>query len=142
MFKDMELAREEITSYRSMLEENHVKPDVDLNVNVLSSSAWPSYPDVALEIPINIQKAIAGFEQYYNSNHSGRRLTWKHSLAHCQLKAKFPQGNKEIVVSSFQAIVLLLFNNKSPGQNIPYAEIQAATNLGRLSLSSSLHKHL
>lgn len=137
MFKDIELAREEITSYKSMLEASQAKPSVDLNVNVLSASAWPSYPDVAVEIPRNIQKALAGFEDYYKLKHSGRRLAWKHSLAHCQLKAQFPQGNKELVVSSFQAIVLLLFNEMGPDEQVPYREIQGASDLSRLFLTHS-----
>lgn len=138
MFKDIELAREEITSYKSLLEESQTKPSlVDLNVNVLSASAWPSYPDVAVEIPRSIQMALAGFEDYYKSKHSGRRLAWKHSLAHCQLKGHFSQGNKEIVVSSFQAIVLLLFNEKGQGEQVSYSEIQGASNLGRLLITNS-----
>ena len=138
MFKDMELAREEITSYKSMLEERQIKSSVDLNVSVLSASAWPSYPDVVIEIPRNIQKATASFEEHYKMKHSGRKLTWKHALAHCQLKAAFPKGNKEIVVSSFQAIVLLLFNEKLPNERVAYADIQAATNLGLCSNSRYL----
>lgn len=137
MFKDIELAREEITSYKSMLERSESKPLVDLTVNVLSASAWPSYPDVAVEIPRNIQKALVGFEDYYKLKHSGRRLAWKHLLAHCQLKAQFPQGNKEIVVSSFQAIVLLLFNEKGGGEQLSYSEIQGACNLSRLFFAHS-----
>lgn len=131
MFKDMELAREEITSYKSMLEERQIKSSVDLNVSVLSASAWPFYPDVAVEIPRNIQKATASFEQHYKMKHSGRKLTWKHALAHCQLKAAFSRGKKEIVVSSFQAIVLLLFNEILPNEQVAYVDIRAATNLGQ-----------
>ena len=135
MFKDIELAREEITSYKSMLEERHKHPAVDLNVNVLSASAWPTYPDVAVEVPSDISKAIMDFEQHYKMKHTGRRLTWKHALAHCQLKASFPKGNKEIVVSSFQAIVMLLFNGRPSNEAVPYPEIQAATNLCMHSFS-------
>ena len=132
MFKDIELAREEIASYKTMLEERRKKPVVDLNVNVLSASAWPTYPDVAVEVPRDIQKATADFEEHYKMKHTGRRLAWKHALAHCQLKAQFPRGNKEIVVSSFQAIVMLLFNDKPLNEPITYAEIQATTNLSML----------
>ncbi|MCJ1468858.1 hypothetical protein MMC07_007488 [Pseudocyphellaria aurata] len=138
MFKDIELAREEITSYKSMLEASQSQSPIDLNVNVLSASAWPSYPDVAVEIPKNIQKALAGFEDHYKLKHSGRRLAWKHSLAHCQLKAKFPRGNKEIVVSSFQAVVLLLFNGKKDSEPVPYREIQGATSLDDDELKRTL----
>lgn len=47
MFKDIEMAREENVSYRSMREERQITSSVDLHVNVLSASAWPSYPDVS-----------------------------------------------------------------------------------------------
>ncbi len=125
-----------------MLEERQIKNSVDLNVSVLSASAWPSYPDVAIEVPRNIQKATSSFEQHYKMKHTGRRLTWKHALAHCQLKAAFPKGNKEIVVSSFQAIVLLLFNEKSSNQQVSYVDIHAATNLGQYTSSNLANKRL
>lgn len=131
MFKDMELAREEVISYRQMLQERQVQPPIDLNVNVLSASAWPSYPDVAIEIPKAVQEATQNFENYYKLKHSGRRLVWKNSLAHCQIKADLPKGKKEIVVSAFQAIVLLLFNGKAQGEVITYSDIQSRTNLGK-----------
>lgn len=130
MFKDIEMAREEISSYKAILEERDTRPVFDLSVNVLSSSAWPSYPHVTVNVPENILKATASFEQHYKLKHSGRKLEWKHALAHCQLKASFPKGNKEVVVSSFQAIVLLLFNNV---ESMTYSELQAASGLGRLS---------
>ena len=114
-----------------MLEERQVQQSVDLNVSVLSASAWPSYPDFAVEIPTSIKEATAKFESFYKVKHGGRRLVWKHSLAHCQIKANLSKGKKEIVVSAFQAIVLLLFNDKAIGDTMSYAEIQSATNLGR-----------
>ena len=132
MFKDIEMAREEISSYKSMLEERGARPSFDLSVNVLSSSAWPSYPDVTVNVPENILKATANFEQHYKTKHSGRKLEWKHALAHCQLKAYFPKGTKEIVVSSFQAIVLLCFNDM---ESMSYPDLQVVTGLGKDSLS-------
>ena len=138
MFKDIEMAREEISSYRAMLEERQSKPSVDLNVNVLSASAWPSYPDVTVEIPRNIQTATAGFEAHYKNKHSGRRLAWKHGLAHCQLKANFAKGKKEIVVSAFQAVVLLQFNGKDASEAVSYSEIQAASTLDDTELKRTL----
>ena len=129
MFTDIELAREEIQSYKLILEERDEKSSVDLNVNVLSASAWPTYGDVAVEIPRDIQKATADFEQYYKAKHTGRKLAWKHALAHCQLKASFPRGNKEIIVSSFQAIVMLFFNDSPGNKPASYSDIQETTNL-------------
>ncbi|MCJ1284036.1 hypothetical protein MMC26_003367 [Xylographa opegraphella] len=138
MFKDVELARDEMASYKQMLQDRQKKPPVDLTVNVLSASAWPTYPDVPVEVPIDIQKASADFEQHYRMKHTGRRLAWKHSLAHCQLKAAFPKKDKELVVSSFQAIVLLYFNDKDDEESIGYAELKAATSLSDEELKRTL----
>lgn len=127
MFKDIEMAREEISSYKSMLEERQTRTTFDLSVNVLSSSAWPSYPDVTINVPENVLKATGSFEQHYKMKHSGRKLEWKHALAHCQLKSIFPKGSKEIVVSCFQAVVLTAFNKND---SMSYPDLKAFSGLG------------
>lgn len=129
MFKDIEMAREEITSYKSVLEEKEIRPSFDLGVNVLSSASWPTYPTVAIHVPESVLKATAAFEKHYKNKHSGRRLEWKHALAHCQLKSVFPMGGKEIVVSCFQAVVLMAFNKH---ESMSYDDLKAASGLGTL----------
>lgn len=132
MFKDVELAREEMQSYKQRLEERvgfEKGKKVDLSVNILSAAAWPTYPDVPVIIPANIKRAIDDFELHYKSKHTGRKLDWKHALAHCQIKATFDKGSKELVVSSFQAIVLLLFNGLAPDAQLPYSHILSETGL-------------
>ncbi|KAI9716636.1 MAG: hypothetical protein M1828_007614 [Chrysothrix sp. TS-e1954] len=129
MFKDQELAREEMSSYKTRMEQQERKLDVDINVNILSASAWPTYPDIPCMIPAEIKRAIDHFEQHYYSKHTGRKLAWKHALAHCQMKAAFPKGNKELVVSSFQAMVMLLFNGIGPDEHVTYERIKAESGL-------------
>jgi Cullin family len=129
MFKDMDLARDEMASYNALQRERREKPPLDLNVNVLSSAAWPTYPDTPVRVPVGITKALSEFEKFYNNKYNGRKLSWKHQLAHCQLRARFPRGDKEIVVSSFQAIVLLLFNDVPSGGTLRYDQIQEVTGL-------------
>ncbi|KAF4551128.1 Cullin-like protein 3 [Elsinoe fawcettii] len=139
MFKDVELGREEMAGYKDRLEEMHQKPGaLDLSVNVLSAAAWPSYPDVPVVIPADVNIAIEDFERYYKSKHSGRKLSWKHALAHCQMKAKFPKGTKEFVVSSFQAIILLLFNGLAEGERLSYEHIMDVTKLPEAEVKRTL----
>lgn len=135
MFKDIELGREEMASYRAILDERRERRPFDLGVMILSASAWPTYPDVTVIIPPQVKQAIDKFEAYYKSKHSGRKLDWKHGLATCQLKAQFPQGKKELVVSSFQAIVLLLFNGLGDNEKLSYDHIKQATGLCKLKLN-------
>ncbi|KIW00071.1 hypothetical protein, variant [Verruconis gallopava] len=138
MFKDIELGREEMASYREYLTDLGLQPRIDLNVNILSASAWPSYPDIKVNIPKEVFCEIERFEQHYKSKHSGRKLEWKHALAHCQIRASFPKGRKEIVVSSFQAIVLLLFNDVDDNEHISYERLLAETGLPENELKRTL----
>ncbi|KAI9370792.1 Cullin family-domain-containing protein [Aspergillus egyptiacus] len=129
MFKDMEVARDEMAAYSSIQRERQTPLPVDLHVSVLSASAWPSYPDVQVRIPPEISTAISDFQKFYDTKYNGRKLAWKHQLAHCQIRSRFPKGNKELVVSSFQAVVLLLFNDIPDGGILNYRQIQEATAL-------------
>ena len=133
MFKDIELAREEMAAYKTSLSEKGHTPLIDLSVNTLSSAAWPSYPDIRVNIPVEVKAEIDAFERYYRIKHNGRRLAWKHALGHCQMKANFPRGKKEVVVSSFQAVVLLLFNGINLDEQISYETLLAEAGLRKLS---------
>ncbi|KAL5343112.1 Cullin family-domain-containing protein [Aspergillus crustosus] len=138
MFKDMEVARDEMGAYSFIKHERLTPLPVDLHVSVLSASAWPTYQDVQVRIPPEIATAITDFEKFYDTKYNGRKLAWKHQLAHCQLRARFPKGDKELVVSSFQAIVLLLFNDLPDGGTLSYRQIQEATTLSNQELTRTL----
>ncbi|KAJ5817560.1 Winged helix-turn-helix transcription repressor DNA-binding [Penicillium robsamsonii] len=137
MFNDMDTANEEMTAFRRSQQEER-KGRFEFEVAVLSAAAWPTYPDVPVRIPSNIARSIKKFETFYHNKHTGRKLTWKHQLAHCQLTANFPQGKKNLVVSSFQAIVLLLFNDIPDGESMSYTQIQEATGLSDPELKRTL----
>ncbi|UKZ82327.1 hypothetical protein TrVFT333_010113 [Trichoderma virens FT-333] len=130
MFKDQELAKDEMEGYKEWCQGS---PDrigkVDLQVMILSAAAWPTYPDVRLNLPEEVATRIDQFDKHYKNKHTGRVLTWKHSLAHCAIKATFPKGAKELLVSAFQAAVLLLFNDVAADGFLAYEQISAATGL-------------
>jgi len=126
MFKDQELAREEMASYKLTLEG---KPSIDLNVSVLSAAAWPTYPDVEVNLPLDVAEIIKRYDRHYKHKHTGRRLTWKHALAHSVVKATFKRGPRELLVSAFQAIVLVLFNDADAKAGLSYKAIQSSTGL-------------
>lgn len=130
MFKDQELAKDEMASYKMWKEGTGPgKTDLDLNVSILSAAAWPSYPDVRVLLPPEVLEHIERFDRYYKTKHTGRRLTWKHNLAHCVVKATFDRGPKELLVSAFQAVVLALFNEVEDGGFLSYEQISHSTGL-------------
>jgi cullin-4 len=54
-----------------------------------------------------------------------------HSLGTAILRARFKAGTKELSVSLYQAVVLLLFNETT---EIPFVDIKEQTNIGEISM--------
>ena len=129
MFKDIDLAKDEMTSFKTLRRNTGKMDSVDLNVNVLSSASWPTFVDIPLKLPQEIAIVIDHYDRHYKSKHSGRILSWKHDLAHCIIRAQFPKGVKEIVFSSAQAVVVLLFNDIAEKDHLTYSQILAASGL-------------
>lgn len=132
MFKDQDLARDEMDSYRQWSGHDvapAAEPAVDLHVMVLSAAAWPTYPDVRVNLPDEVASQIERFDGHYRAKHTGRVLTWKHALAHCSIKAAFPRGAKELLVSALQAAVLMAFNGVADDGFLSYEDISTATGL-------------
>lgn len=75
------------------------------------------------------------FRQFYIAKHSGRRLLWQNSLGQCAVKAHLAKGRKELSVSLFQAVVLLLFNDVA---QMSFSEIVAALGLQKAELQRTL----
>jgi cullin-4 len=146
MFRDQELAKEEMASYKEWLAgTGRSNGGVDLTVNILSAAAWPSFPDVKVLLPKEVLEQINTFDGYYKSKHTGRRLTWKHNMAHCTIKAQFNRGPKELQVSAPQASVLMLFNeveNDDPASPtagvLSYDQISQSTGLTGSELNRTL----
>lgn len=137
MFKDQQMARDEMNSYKAWREGNgHTRSKLDLNVSILSAAAWPTYPDTQLILPDEVASQIEQFDAYYVNKHTGRRLAWKHSLAHCVIKASFSKGPKELLVSAYQAVVLTLFNQTD--DRMSYQEISERSGLSGQDLDRTL----
>ncbi|XP_037953327.1 cullin-4A [Teleopsis dalmanni] len=127
MFKDMELSRDINLAFKQfvMNMENDVT-NIDLTVNILTMGYWPTYPLTEVTMPPKMVTPQQVFNKFYLAKHSGRKLQWQPTLGNCVLKATFETGTKELMVSLFQALVLLLFNDKVTW-TLP--DIVAATNI-------------
>jgi len=70
---------------------------------------------------------LTSFGKFYREKHQGHKLEWDHALGTVTMRASFKDGVKELSVSLYQAVVLLLFNDVS---EMPLQEIQENTRLG------------
>ncbi|RUS21786.1 hypothetical protein BC937DRAFT_91460 [Endogone sp. FLAS-F59071] len=136
MFKDIDLSRDIMTSFRNSKAHDQLH-DIELYVNVLTQGYWPTYTPVEVVLPTQMAQYQEIFKNFYLSKHSGRRLMWQNSLGTCVLKASFPNGVKELSVSLFQAVVLLLFNDTSK-HKLGYKEIRTLTNIDNKELLRTL----
>ncbi|KAJ3208796.1 Cullin-4 [Entophlyctis luteolus] len=75
------------------------------------------------------------YKEFYLSKYSGRHLIWQNQLGHCVLKGYFKKATKEVSVSLFQAIILLMFND---GDIFTYKDIALSTSMEAKELERTL----
>lgn len=112
MFKDMELSRELAAPFKQYLKNTQPSGSIEMSVSVLTKGYWPTYQQMNVTLPAEMLHYRELFKKFYLSKHNGRNLQWQPNLSSILLKAQFPANmTREIGVSLFQAIVLLLFND-------------------------------
>ncbi|KAJ3295095.1 Cullin-4 [Borealophlyctis nickersoniae] len=135
MFKDMEVSKDFMMGFKQSTKFVERLGSVELNANILTAGYWPTYPPQEVILPFELANAQEVFKEFYMQKHSGRRLTWMNSLGSCVLKAEYPKAKKELSVSLFQAVVLLLFNDS---RSLTYTEIREQTSIEARELERTL----
>ncbi|KAI0504308.1 hypothetical protein M5K25_013881 [Dendrobium thyrsiflorum] len=127
MVTDLTLARENQASFEEYLSNNtQVNPGIDLTVTVLTTGFWPSYKSFDLNLPAEMVKCVEVFKEFYQTKTKHRKLTWIYSLGTCNINGKFEPKTMELVVTTYQASALLLFN---ASDRFSYSEIMNQLNL-------------
>lgn len=130
MFNDMRISKETAEKYRSHKKglvnataderdaENGGKP-VDVEVNVLSNSHWPSQNVKQCELPSAVQAAMDRFQKYYVTTYTGRKLSWQTSTGSAEIRATLPPAKgsskprrHDLSVTTYQMCILVLFNTR------------------------------
>uniref|UniRef100_A0A667ZK16 Cullin-4B n=1 Tax=Myripristis murdjan TaxID=586833 RepID=A0A667ZK16_9TELE len=130
MFKDMELSKDIM-----YMQCQNIPGNIELTVNILTMGYWPTYVPMEVHLPPEMVRLQEIFKTFYLGKHSGRKLQWQSTLGHCVLKAEFKEGKKELQVSLFQTLVLLMFNE---GEEFTLDEIKLATGIEDSELRRTL----
>ncbi|PRQ18301.1 putative cullin protein, neddylation [Rosa chinensis] len=137
MVTDWTLARDTQNSFEEYLRCNqNINPGMDLAVTVLTTGSWPSYESFNLNLPAEMRICVEIFKGYYETKTKHRKLTWVYSLGSCHIIGKFEPKTIELVVSTYQAALLLLFNT---ADRLSYSEISCQLNLPENALVRILH---
>uniref|UniRef100_H3A502 Cullin-4A n=1 Tax=Latimeria chalumnae TaxID=7897 RepID=H3A502_LATCH len=135
MFKDMELSKDIMIQFKQYMQNQSDPSNIDLTVNILTMGYWPTYTPMEVHLPPEMVKLQEVFKMFYLGKHSGRKLQWQSNLGHAVLKAEFKEGKKELQVSLFQTLVLLMFNE---GDEFSVEDIKTATGIEDNELKRTL----
>ncbi|KAH0640165.1 hypothetical protein KY285_036751 [Solanum tuberosum] len=127
MVTDLTLARENQNHFQEYLSNNPAaSPGIDLTVTILTTGFWPSYKSSDLCLPVEMVKCVEVFKEFYQTKTKHRKLTWIYSLGTCNINGKFDSKTIELILGTYQAAALLLFNSSD---RLSYSEIKSQLNL-------------
>ncbi|PWY97688.1 Cullin-domain-containing protein [Testicularia cyperi] len=140
MLNDMKTSEETIESFSRTVRNSDRPMPFTLSVNVLTSTNWPISAQASqCTMPENLMEARRRFEEFYQSKHNGRILTWHPNLGNADVRVAFKSRTHEINVSTFALVVLLLFDKtEGEGQTLSYHDISRSTNIADADLQRTL----
>lgn len=151
MFKDIDLSEDLSKRYKDHQMSLPDPQRTELHIDVLTSSMWPSESVVGgtdaihsgCNFPPVVSKIKASFESFYLGQHSGRKLTWQANMGTVDIKAHFPKTKgsskfRELNVSTYAMVILLLFQDLPADETLTCEEIQARTNIPMSDLIRNL----
>ncbi|RDD40923.1 Cullin-3-B [Trichoplax sp. H2] len=138
MFKDMSVSETVMEKFKKHLDSSQTTINFDLNIRVLTAGFWPSQlSSNQCNIPTEISTCYDAFQSFYLGGHNGRKLVLQAQLGFADLHATFFGSKKPdsvkletrnhiLQVSTFQMVILLLFNSK---EKLSFEELKIATNI-------------
>jgi len=137
MFSDMAVSREIQERFKESKNVNDI--DFDLQILVLATGSWPLQPpSTNFAIPKELTQCERTFQNFYQNQHSGRKINWLMQFSKGEIKSKYLKTNKLGYIfqcSTYQMGVLLLFNDEDI---LTGESIQETTQLNDAALKSTL----
>eukprot|EP01111_Echinosteliopsis_oligospora_P008697 TRINITY_DN2462_c0_g1_i1.p1 TRINITY_DN2462_c0_g1~~TRINITY_DN2462_c0_g1_i1.p1 ORF type:complete len:745 (-),score=221.56 TRINITY_DN2462_c0_g1_i1:110-2344(-) len=142
MFTDMKLSADTMDGFKQHLDNlmnrgdgAHPLGGIELNVYVLTTGFWPTQSAAKCNFSNEILTCCEVFKKYYLSNHNGRRISWQANMGTSELKATFGAKKHELTVTTYQMVILLLFNDSA---KLTFKEIAEATGIPHNDLKRNL----
>eukprot|EP00253_Pinus_taeda_P013230 PITA_13230 len=129
MIKDLVIASEGKSAFDEYLGSGNINLATELRVKVLTTPFWPISQSYISQpnLPSDIANYVQVFKAYYSTQNERRKLTWIYSLGTYNIRGNFDnQMEIEMTVSTYQAMILLLFNDH---EKLSRAEIKSELNL-------------
>ena len=107
----MSLSKDLTDSFKERMQTSHDDMEITFSIMVLGTNFWPLNPPThEFLIPAEILPTYNRFQQYYQSKHSGRKLTWLWNYSKNELRTNYLNQKYILMTSSYQMAVLLQYN--------------------------------
>ncbi|KAJ8072146.1 ubiquitin ligase (cullin) of SCF [Marasmius tenuissimus] len=137
MFTDMSLSKDLTDSFKDKMAQSHDDMDITFSIMVLGTNFWPlNPPPHEFIIPSEIQTTYNRFQQYYQTKHSGRKLTWLWNYSKNELRTNYLNQKYILMTSAYQMAVLVQYNRND---TMSFEEIFTATSIEKEHLKQVLN---
>jgi cullin 1 len=126
MIKDQSLSDDLQKEFEKYCENKKKELPISFSPQVLTTGFWPSFKIDQLTINDEFNTCLTIFKEFYDSRTESRTLKWVHSLGTCNVLGRFPAGEKDLIMSTYQACILVLFNSQ---EEITAGDIQKTLTL-------------
>jgi len=107
----MSLSKDLTDQFKERMQQNHDDMDINFSIMVLGTNFWPLNPPGSdFIVPTDIQPTYDRFQKYYQTKHSGRKLTWLWNYSKNELRTNYTNQKYILMTSSYQMAVLLQYN--------------------------------
>lgn len=109
----MSLSKDLTSQFKEKMQVSHPEDsDLNFSVMVLGTNFWPlSAPSIDFIIPKDILPTYNRFQQYYQTKHSGRKLTWLWNYSKNEIRTNYTNQKYILMTSSYQMAVLVQYND-------------------------------
>lgn len=113
MMNDMMTSREDSENFKQYLETSSARlPVKSFGVIVLTTGFWPNYQEDEIQLPPELTQCMEVFSTWYHDKTRHRKLRWVHQQSTATVQISMPKKTYTLVTSTYQACVLLLFNDE------------------------------
>ncbi len=132
----MRLSKDLTNSFKQSMEQDHRDMAIDFSILVLGTNFWPlNAPNHGFSIPVELISTYERFQKYYQSKHSGRRLTWLWNYSKNELQTNYLNQKYILMTSAYQMSVLVQYNRHD---TLTMDVLVAATSISQDILSQVL----
>ncbi|EFC39897.1 predicted protein [Naegleria gruberi] len=135
MIKDKSISENLRNDFKNYTTNKSITLPFDFNPEVLTLGCWPQMKIDKMTIPQELSVCLDTFKKFYDSITQQRKLDWIHSLGTAIVTGRFSAGTKEISTNTYQACILLLFNNQA---EMTFQDIQNSLNLPPTEIKRNL----